>query len=321
MELTVIKQTMPSIEFNKTEIKKWLTEELAKYQNLTVTDETLVDDKRLRAELNASKKRIDDFRKEVKNEISKPLKAFETDVKELLTLFDDVIGKLDAQLHIFEEQRKKEQEEKVLDFIKSVVDELGLDEKHAQQLTMSPEYLNKGAVTSKGELTGKVKTEIKNRAETLKMAQDAKVRDVQLILDTCNQYQDEMTLDVNTYLRLLEMNQPIGDIISGIHNAVLAEKQKKADAEKAKIENELAEQRKQMEEEMARKLAKKEAETKEPVVHQEPIKLSPKYTTNEKISHQIIVRGTEEQLDAFYKIIASIGVEWESVVEEELLWD
>ncbi len=99
--------TLPkTIEFNFEELKGQLTESLALYTGLVVTEDGIKEAKEDRANLNKLREALEAKRKEVKRECMAPYTDFEAKVKELVGLIDQPIAAIDAQLKVFEEQRR-----------------------------------------------------------------------------------------------------------------------------------------------------------------------------------------------------------------------
>ena len=231
MELTVISQVAPEIKFNKEEIKKRIQAELERYDNFVVTPETIADDRKKRAELNKFVTTIDNFRKDGKKKMSEPVKSFEDDCKELIALLKETIEVYDKQFAEIEAKEKEEKKEEVKVKIKEIIEEYQLDEKHASQLTISASYLNK---TNK---MPKITTDLKNRAETLKIAQDAVVQNKELIKSTCEMCNVNLKnkLDYKIWLKMYEDNGDVNKTIHWIHETA------KNNFEKESLEKERAE--------------------------------------------------------------------------------
>lgn len=106
MELIIYSPTedqfLKSIDFNFDELKNELELRLAKYQNLTYTDETINDAKIDRATLNKFYNALDEKRKEVKRAVLEPYNKFEDQIKILLKMTQDPITKIDEQVKAYE---------------------------------------------------------------------------------------------------------------------------------------------------------------------------------------------------------------------------
>lgn len=109
------------IDFNFAEQKAWLVERLDYYNGLVVTEDSIKDAKADRAKLNKLKEAMDTRRKEIKREWLKPYAEFEAKVKELTALVDKPIGAIDGQLKAFEDQRKEEKMQLIIDTYNSLV--------------------------------------------------------------------------------------------------------------------------------------------------------------------------------------------------------
>ena len=113
MQLEVKFQEIKPVESNFETLKVELKQQLEKYQNLVVVEEDLPKYKQDRANLNKLKKALNDEKIRVKNEFSAPIKAFESQVKELIGMIDEPVSCLDDQLKKYEEKRKAEKKEKI----------------------------------------------------------------------------------------------------------------------------------------------------------------------------------------------------------------
>ena len=215
MELQVLEQVVPVVKFNKEELKLALQEHLDKYSNLVVTEETEKDCKKAKAELGKLETAVETFRKETKKALSEPIANFEADCKELVALIQEVKKPIDTQLKEIEEQRKAEKEGLIREEIAKIVIEYELDEKHASQLDILATYLNKSTSMNK------IITDLKNRAETLKIAQMSVVKNQELIKMTCEVYNPRLKtpLDRTAWSELLVAGNDINVIITKIHEA------------------------------------------------------------------------------------------------------
>lgn len=109
------------IDFNFEEQKAWLVERLDYYNGLVVTEDTIKEAKADRAQLNKLKEAMDGRRKEIKREWLKPYNEFEAKVKELTALVNEPIGAIDGQLAAFEDKRKEEKMQQIIDTYASLV--------------------------------------------------------------------------------------------------------------------------------------------------------------------------------------------------------
>ena len=108
MEFEVKSTTLPAITTNFDIVKTDLKAELAKYENVVVTSETLAEDKKLAKEIAAKGKAFDTLRKEKLAEISKPLVVFGDQMKELQAICTNLAGTIKSQVKTFEDEKLKE---------------------------------------------------------------------------------------------------------------------------------------------------------------------------------------------------------------------
>lgn len=111
----IVSELPQKIDFNFEAQKAWLEERLAYYNGLVVTQETIKDAKADRAKLNKLREAMETRRKEVKREWLRPYMEFEAKVKELVALVDKPVSAIDDQLAGYEEQRKAEKMEQVVE--------------------------------------------------------------------------------------------------------------------------------------------------------------------------------------------------------------
>ncbi len=143
-ELEIINKQLPEIEFKGyEEIKQQLEEDVSKYQNYIVTEDTLDVDTKLRAELNKKAKAIDDKRKEIEKLVSEPIKEFKAKCDVLKNLYTEVSQKIDIQIKTFEEERKEKKKEEIFALLDKLSKEKGLEDKYQSLIEFDERYLNK----------------------------------------------------------------------------------------------------------------------------------------------------------------------------------
>lgn len=103
------------ITWNKDELKQFVLQKTADYQNVVYTEDALKGAKADRAYLNKLKKAISDRRIEVKKAIMAPYDEFEADVKEILMLIEKPIDAIDTQIKAYETQQKEARKQALKD--------------------------------------------------------------------------------------------------------------------------------------------------------------------------------------------------------------
>ena len=147
-----INLTPAILEFAYDEEKKRLTTDLAKYENIVVTVETLAADKKLGQELAAKGKAYSVQRIEKVKEISKPIKAFEDQMKTLTSLCNDAAGVIKKQVESFEMETLKDLGVTLLETLTNMRVEANVrDEFHVKDAEKVSIKL--GSLTGKGALT------------------------------------------------------------------------------------------------------------------------------------------------------------------------
>lgn len=164
-EIQINKQ-LPVITMNFEEVKASLVENMEKYKGIIVTEESLKDCKATQKDLAGLRNKLDSYRKDVKKEMEKPIKAFESDCKELIGLIAEVEAPIKAGITEFDNKRKEEKRKFADIKIFEVCQALGLEKKYADQLTVLDKYLNLSTSAKS------VVEDIESRAEALKQQQN-----------------------------------------------------------------------------------------------------------------------------------------------------
>lgn len=263
------------VETNIEEVSKSLDLILEKYKGLIFTEETVKDCKATLAELRKGKTGIDNFRKEIKKELTKNVTKFEGQIKELLKKVDEVIYPIEEQYVKFEEDRKNKQRERVQIFVNDCVREFGLNEEFSKELTIDDSYLNKTATDKK------IKEDLENRANTIKIKQDKFFADVETIktkVELANA-KNNTNLVPETYISLLKYEDVL-DISEKIF----------LDAENT--------------------IKVVEEKEDEPVI-EIPTKAIINTITEEKVFEVYKITATEKQLEELEKYMNLRGIKWE----------
>ena len=145
LQISTITLEPAKVEFNKEQVVNELKGILKKYENLVFTEENTTDIRKTLAELRKGRKTADDYRKDIKKQLTQPVTNFEKEMKEITALFDDVINPINEQLKAYEERRKEEKRQELQAFIDEVIEDLQLEKKFASQLVIEDSFLNKSA--------------------------------------------------------------------------------------------------------------------------------------------------------------------------------
>lgn len=234
--LRIIETTPAVVKFNYEEMEANLDAVLGKYQGLTFTDSDAAECKKTIAELRKGQKALSEFRIKTKKELTESVTAFEKQCKKLHDKFETVINPLTTQNDQFELDRREKKRVEIQSIIDSLIIDHGLWETYAFKLTILEEYFNKGKSIKA------IKTELSTLATSLKVQQDKKEQDEDLIktkveLANAQHQLIENAMSPEQYLRLLTYNKSIAEIellINSDAQQIVDREKKAAEARAAK---------------------------------------------------------------------------------------
>lgn len=126
LELSMIPKS-GVISTNFEEIKEKLEKEMSTYKTMRVTVDNKKEAKEDMADLRKLKKKLNDRKKEVKEEYMKPYLEVEDGVKQIISIIDGAINFLDGQVAELEEQRVLERKTEITKVYDELVEEELLD--------------------------------------------------------------------------------------------------------------------------------------------------------------------------------------------------
>jgi hypothetical protein len=214
LNLKVIKQESPVIEINFEEIKKSLTESIAEYKALVVTEQTLPICKAKQRELAGIRNSIDEERLRIKKEMAKPIDAFEVKCKQLVKLVEEAEQPLKDGIKVFDDMKRDEKRNVAEGIIKAVIEEHGLTEKYAKQRPVSDKYTLLGAKVSE------VKDDVEQRAFLLLEQQNKEKEMLELIqdaIDTANKTIKKQ-VDISSVQWMINRGMSTREIIQSINS-------------------------------------------------------------------------------------------------------
>lgn len=120
MELKIDEVQVPeAIGFNYEEIKQGLIEKVEMYKTIVYTDKEIKQAKADKADLNRLKKALNDERIRREKEYMKPFSEFKNKVNDLIKIIDEPVGIIDAQVKEFEENKKREKRNQIIEYFKA----------------------------------------------------------------------------------------------------------------------------------------------------------------------------------------------------------
>ena len=160
----------PAVSFDFAGLVAWARGMTGKFENLVVTEDQVPEIKECMAELNKAKISLDNSRKETVKELSAPLKAFEGQIKQVTSIFDETYKFLSDQVQHFVEQEREKKREVVQ---AAIAEELAVrkDEVQAFAIPIQDKWLNK--TTSIKSIREAVQGIIDQRIESLRLQQQA----------------------------------------------------------------------------------------------------------------------------------------------------
>lgn len=212
VELEITKEILPVISVNYEEVKNALENDMAKYQNIIVTEETLKGCKATQKELAGLKIKIDTYRKDKKKKFSEPIVEFENKCKDLIALVESVETPIKDGIKVFDDEKKAEKADIAQQIIDEAIKENALSEKYAIHLTVIDKYTN---LTAK---EGEVKDDVNQRAMTLKSEQDREEELLSIIVSTIETENKRINqkLSLSDFQRLINLGSSTSDILTDI---------------------------------------------------------------------------------------------------------
>ena len=212
MEVKILQESLPIIQINFEEMKTALTETLEGYRNIVVTEETLKVCKESQKELASTRVTLDNYRKDKKKTLSKPITEFENQCKELIALVEEAEQPIKDGIKVFDDLKREEKHNVALRIIQEVVQEQELNEKYASQLIIIDKYCNLTAKESE------VKEDLTSKAMTLKVEQDREAELIEIIKDAIESENERINskMKFEDFKRYIDRNMSAKDVIAEI---------------------------------------------------------------------------------------------------------
>lgn len=168
-----------TIEDNLEKLEAGLLVAMERY-DILVTEDNIADSKKQRAEVNKGKKAIMDAWKARKQELEAPIKELDTRLKKLLTICDDAMARIDAQVEKFEEGKRNLAQTLSEEYKNKLCAEKGIDPEAVSVIGFN----NLTYITSKGALASVAKEKIDNLVllEVARIA-EIKAKEAEAILE------------------------------------------------------------------------------------------------------------------------------------------
>jgi len=240
MQEIILNKQLPVISMNFAEVKASLIEGAEKYKNIIVTEDGLKDCKATQKDLASTRIKLDNYRKEIKKEMSKPIEMFESQCKELIALVAEVENPIKEGITVFDQKKKDANRKIAEDIITEAIKEHGLNEKYSSGLNVLDKYTN---LTSK---PSDVKNDVEQRLFILLQEQQQEEECLQIMKDTIENVNKNIDakLSLEDFQSLLDMKASPVKIMQEINaraerikfNELKAVAEKEARAEKEVLE-------------------------------------------------------------------------------------
>jgi len=214
VDIEIKQEILPVIQINFDEVKAALSTTMKKYQGIIVTEDTLSLCKLDQKELAGIRIKIDNYRKEKKNEMSKPIAAFEDQCKELIKLVEQAEKPIKEGISVFDNMKKAEKKVAAEKIIDDVATDLELRPKFRAKFAVIDKYMNLTA-TEKA-----VREDVEQRGVFFKAEQDREDAEIQVIRSTIDNANkgNIAKIEYGEFEDLLDMNYPVPQIITRINN-------------------------------------------------------------------------------------------------------
>lgn len=224
---------------NFDEMKQKLTDYAATYKDIVITEQTFKDDKKVRSQMRSLKKQINDRRIAIKKDINKPLDEFESNVKELTTILDNVIDPIDKGIKFYDQAVKDKKKQHVIQLVTDLTDQNGLTVDNIQ-------FNNKWLNTTSTDKN--VTEEVNAQIEAIK-AEQTRLEGERLIITN---YAKAVELDAAGWLAMINDGKSAAEVMKlmdkareeakrkAVDEAERQKKQAEYDAAMAKIDEDKA---------------------------------------------------------------------------------
>ncbi len=212
LEFKVKKEILPVIKINFNEMKTALKDILTEYKGIVVTEQSLSTCKAKQKDLAGLRVKIDNYRKDKKKDLSKPITEFENQCKELIGLIEQAEQPIKEGIKVFDDQKRDLKRNQAIELAKEVASEYGLNEKYADRLEILDKYCN---LTAK---SNEVKEDLISKAMTLKVEQDREEELIDIIKDVIDSENERINrkMKFEDFKRYIDRGMSAKDVIAEI---------------------------------------------------------------------------------------------------------
>lgn len=154
----IVRSNFEIVECNFDDLEKKLREKIAEQYDIVVTEDSVKEAKKIKAELNKGKKALEQVWKDKKAEMEAPIKSLNERAKQVFALCDEASEKINIQICKFEETKKRMAVTLCEGYKNQVCELKGID---PNSIDVSG-FSNLGYVTEKGALSSSGKQAVDN---------------------------------------------------------------------------------------------------------------------------------------------------------------
>lgn len=154
----IVRSNFEIVECNFDDLEKKLKEKIADQYDIVVTEDSVKEAKKIKAELNKGKKALEQVWKDKKAEMEAPIKSLNERAKQVFALCDEASEKINIQICKFEETKKRMAVTLCEGYKNQVCELKGIDPNSIDVSSFS----NLGYVTEKGALSSSGKQAVDN---------------------------------------------------------------------------------------------------------------------------------------------------------------
>lgn len=213
MDFEILDKQLPVITIDFDSLKIQLTQAVADYKSLVVTEDQLSLCKEKQRELAGLRNKIDRYRKDVKNEMSKPIVEFEDKCKQLIKIVEEAEKSLKEGIKVFDDKKREEKRAIAEELKQGIIEQHELKPKYAEQLTILNKYMNLTAKASE------VREDLEQRVFILLGEQNKEKEMLEIIQDTIDNANKTIKspMSMADFQRLIDRGLSSRDIIAEIN--------------------------------------------------------------------------------------------------------
>lgn len=224
LELKIGAVNTSPISLNYEELKHELAAKVEPYKGLIVTEDAIPTAKADLANIRRLMKALDDRRKEVKKEYEAPLKDFEAQIKDIISVANEAADNIDGQIKAFEKADDEKKLNRIKLFFNMAFGELA--KVVPFERINNPKWLNKGYKKADIEAEiSKMANDLRDNVDAVKALksenEDALLRKLYLTLDMGEVMKEQAALNAiaeERKARELEAAKELSDAIERYRN-------------------------------------------------------------------------------------------------------